>query len=426
MMTVRALLLMATLAGTTAAGITRPSVCLDTQDTLKLWFAQDSLGRRLVDFFDGAVSSIDYACYNSSRLDVDTALVRARSRGVRVRVITDNARLDDDWLAYLRGAGVVVWSDSMGPGASNYMHNKFVARDLDDSDSTNDRVWSASYNPNQDETNADYALEIPSTTLARAYRAEFEQMWGGTGNTPNPSQARFHTAKTDVLAGHSFTVGGYPAKLYFSPQNDNVDTITAVAGRSQTEIAFAVNSFTWENLGTVMLSHWASGDRVFGVIDRADALSPASQYSRLHGAGMPVLIDSVRFGYGTLHEKLMVVDSVVTVTGSANWSNNANNSNDENTLILSNPLLARKFHAEILRRFLEAGGTYPPSGVADAGSTPPTTAQVFCPSPTVIGNLPAGAVLYDACGRRVVSRQPARGAYFLVQAGWIQPVVRFH
>ncbi len=385
-------------------------------ESIRVWFVQDSLAQRLIAFFDSATASIDYCCYNSSRPDVTLALIRAHNRGVRVRVITDNTRLTNQWVSYLRGSGITVWSDSGSTGSGNYMHNKFAIRDLADNDTTNDRVWNASYNPNDGETNADYGMELPSSALAQAYRLEFNQMWGDTGMTPNPSRARFHSAKTDLLPTHQFTVCGAPTYLYFSPQNRVVDTIEAFALRAGREIGFAVNAFTYNDLGIALLSRHSSGCRVFGTFDRANVGDSASEYHRLRQYGVPVLIDSVPFGTGTLHEKIMVIDSEYVVCGSANWSNNANYSNDENTLIIRSPNLARLFMAEIIRRYLEAGGTYPP-GILEQEVWP-------CPTPwsqrrqTIlrladIVTQPTDLCFYDVTGRQIDRTLVRPGIHFV-------------
>jgi phosphatidylserine/phosphatidylglycerophosphate/cardiolipin synthase-like enzyme len=379
------------------------------QETLCVWFTQDSLAARLIDFFGAARTSIDYCCYNSSRPDVTLALISAHDRGVSVRVITDFMRRGDMWVEYLKSVGIVVWDDSVGPNSSAYMHNKFAVRDLADADSTNDRVWVASYNPNINETFADCALEIPGTPLARAYRAEFEQMWGGSGPQPNPATARFHTGKHDVLSTHHFTVNGSPASLYFGPQDDIVDTLVGVADRVQREVGFAVNAFTYDDLGLKMCELWDRGRSIFGTFDNANAGDTVSQYWRLREHGLPVKIDS--FVGGTVHEKTMVIDSIITVMGSANWSSNANNSNDENILILNDPAIARRFMGEIVTRYLEAGGTYPP-GILEQPAARSPLRRHRLQSPR-LKNLLENVEVYDACGRRLSRSRPNSGVYFI-------------
>jgi phosphatidylserine/phosphatidylglycerophosphate/cardiolipin synthase-like enzyme len=350
--------------------------------------------------------------------------MRAHGRGVKVRVITDNARMGDPWVGYLRGSGIVVWSDSGSSGSSNYMHHKFALRDLADADSTNDWLWNSSYNPNDGELNADYALEIPCSDLARAFRLEFEQMWGDTGPVPDPTRARFHRTKTDVLPTHEFTVNGQRARLYFSPQDWVVDTITAVAAAARCEVGFAVNAFTYDDLGLALLDqHW-TGIRVFGTFDRANAGDPASEFWRLRPAGVPVLIDSYPFGSGTVHEKVMVIDSAIVIVGSANWSNNANFSNDENTLVLYDPVLAARFLAEIVARYREAGGTYPPA-VAEPVRAEPLI-RTSAPATPRSPRLPVLAYSYDVLGRRFSGRA-GPGVYFIpTLRRRLYPVVVLH
>ncbi|MGQ9678229.1 MAG: phospholipase D-like domain-containing protein [bacterium] len=385
-----------------------------SSDTIKVWFAQDSLGLRLVDFFNQATVSIDYCCYNSSRVDVTLALINAHNRGVRVRVITDDVRLTNDWVTYLRAAGIPVWSDSVSTSRSAYMHNKFAIRDCADEDPTNDLLWVASYNPNRNEFYADCALEIPHANLCSAYLSEFNQMWGSAGFQPVAESAKFHSAKQDRLHNHYFDINGHPAYVYFSPQNRIVDTIAAFTGRAQSEIFFAINFFTYDPLADTMIAHKNRGITVAGTIDKAGANDPASEYPRLRSWHIPILIDSVPFGNGVLHEKIMVIDSTWSVTGSANWSSNANSQNDENTLILSAPEVARRFHEEILTRYLEANGTYPP-GIFER----PPFINVLKTSPNPVRvNLLIQDEIYDALGRRVPKgNPPPTGVFFKVIDG---------
>ncbi len=381
-------------------------------DTMKIWFTGDSLGLRLCDFLNTATVSIDYCCYNSSRPDVTATLIDAHNRGVKVRVITDNTRLDDHWVNELRNAGITVWSDSGTPYSSAYMHNKFAIKDLGDTDSTNDALWVASYNPNLNELAADYALEIPDSRLTRAYLSEFNQLWGSTGSIPNPDSARFHIGKSDNLLTHRFFINGYPAYLYFSPQTPVVDTITAFTARAENTILFAINSFTYNPLGDTMIHLWQEGIVIAGTIDKAGANHPASEYPRLRTRHIPILIDSVPFGNGILHEKIIVIDSAITIVGSANWSQNANFYNDENIIIFTDPQIARRFLREILDRYLEAGGTYPP-GITEI--TPPAKFK----SPTRFSSPfipPQGTVLWNITGTKIApgTTLPS-GCYFLVE-----------
>jgi phosphatidylserine/phosphatidylglycerophosphate/cardiolipin synthase-like enzyme len=54
-----------------------------------------------------------------------------------------------------------------------------------------------------------------------------------------------------------------------------------------------------------------------------------------------------------LHHKVIVIDEMVVVTGSLNFSNNAADSNDENILILADAGVARLYLEEFARRWAE-------------------------------------------------------------------------
>jgi phosphatidylserine/phosphatidylglycerophosphate/cardiolipin synthase-like enzyme len=267
-------------------------------------------------------------------------------------------------------------------------------------------TWVASYNANRDEVFADYAMEIPGRSVAAAYLGEFNQMWGSAGRQPRPESARFHTGKTDRLATHDVLVNGNPARVYFSPQTPVVDTIAALARRVEREAAFAVFAFTRDDLADELIAARDRGAAVGGLLDRASAGDTASVYRQLRNAHIPVRVDSSL----TVHEKLLVADSSFAVTGSANWSNNANNANDENTLIITDRTLVERLHAEVVRRYVAAGGTWPP-GVEETEDDESRRAAleaticrgVLCLPPSA---LTSRASLFDPTGRAVARLHP--------------------
>lgn len=389
-------------------------------ESISIWFVQDSLAARLIDFFRGARRSLDYCCYNSSRPDVNAALIEVHSRGVALRVITDNARLQNQWVMDLRAAGVPVWSDSIGPNSAAYMHNKFAIRDAADADTSDDIVWLATYNPNVNEVHADCALELPGPALARLFQLEFNQMWGDTGRLPNPQLARFHTGKRNVLPTRTANVCGTTVRVFFGPQDRIVDTITALVSQSAREVFFAINSFTYDPLGDAMHNIWQSGRWVGGTIDRAGALDPNSEFPRLRDWGIPILVDSFPAGNGTVHEKFMVIDSSTAIVGSANWSQNANLANDESVIVFNQPDVTNRLIAEAVRRYHESGGNYPPAVIETVHLTLPRTELAPSISVATTG---LGGELYDVTGRRADNRFGRVGVYFVARAGRLRKLL---
>ena len=52
-----------------------------------------------------------------------------------------------------------------------------------------------------------------------------------------------------------------------------------------------------------------------------------------------------------MHDKVMIIDSQVVVTGSFNYTYSAEKYNDENLLVLYNPQIAEQYLAEFERIF---------------------------------------------------------------------------
>jgi phosphatidylserine/phosphatidylglycerophosphate/cardiolipin synthase-like enzyme len=380
-----------------------------------VYFASDTLIRKLKARIDAATSSIDLCIYNCDSSDITDALIQAKTaRNVRVRVITDDARLGRPWLNNLRSHGVRVWTDSVGPSSSNLMHNKFAVFDRRDADPANDWVWTGSFNVAAGSYNADNAIEVQDSGLAHAYTQEFEQMWGGSDSLPNAAQAEFHNGKTDRLSRHRFVVGADTFRVLFSPQDNPVDTLARLVAGAQSEVGFAIYAFTFRDLALSMKDRHQHSVWVGGTFDLSESTNTSSYFDSLRRWGVPIYSDKFMGAGNLLHEKIMVIDQRIAATGSVNWSNAGNNSNDENSLLCYSSAIAARYRTEIAWRYNEAGGQYPAGAVAEspAPGSPQLTLNIapnpfasLQPPATIRYSLPkAGKVslrLYDVNGKLV-------------------------
>ena len=62
---------------------------------------------------------------------------------------------------------------------------------------------------------------------------------------------------------------------------------------------------------------------------------------------------------GKLHHKSMVLERSVTITGSFNYTDQANRFNDENVFFIHNPEIAEYFIAEIERIYADLAEDFP-------------------------------------------------------------------
>jgi phosphatidylserine/phosphatidylglycerophosphate/cardiolipin synthase-like enzyme len=93
-----------------------------------------ALDERLIDRIAAAQYSIDFCFYNIKRQNIVDTLIAAHSRGIQVRIITEDDHIGNQAVQDLINAGVTVIDDSFGANpSSNYMHNKFAVFDFRDS-----------------------------------------------------------------------------------------------------------------------------------------------------------------------------------------------------------------------------------------------------------------------------------------------------
>ncbi len=314
-----------------------------------------NFAQKLIDRINSATYSIDMALYSFFDLpNVADALVAAKNRGVKVRFVYDN-RTTQNNVQTLINAGIPVLKRTSG--LNGIMHNKFFIFDARDTIQTNDWLWTGSWNVSALEAGwENNVIEINDPTITQAYKIEFEEMWGGSGDLPNSSNAKFGIQKTDNTP-HTFNIGGKTVRVYFSPSDGTMGKITNVIGTANKDIYFAVYAFTRSDIATAINNRFNAGvTDVRGIIDQVN--TTGSQYNFLNSFAQ-------MFGNvgATLHHKYGIVDATqpnsnpAIISGSANWSNAASNDNDENLIIIEDLFIANQYMQEFKRRYNESGGT---------------------------------------------------------------------
>ena len=202
------------------------------------------------------------------------------------------------------------------------MHDKFCT--IGD-----DLVWTGSWNPSQEMTIPNNVVLIQSETLAQAYRAELNELARGTfhGGTQEPGLVRLN---------------GELAESYFCPEDECTKHVLETLNAAQQSIHFMTFSFTDDSIGELLLSKNTSGLDVKGIFDPRK--NNHSEYERLSSFSRIV----------KNHHKVFIVDGKTVITGSFNPSQNANERNDENVLIIRDPLIAAAFEQEFTRLSLSA------------------------------------------------------------------------
>ncbi|MEX0723012.1 MAG: phospholipase D-like domain-containing protein [Gracilimonas sp.] len=340
----------------------------------------------LESIIDSAKTSVDFCIYDFEEKRIAHALVRAKERGARVRVVTDDHNRTDAgeydeaiWKILAEGGVVSVdddgdiynpdgsISDNELVNSGSQMHNKFAIIDYLSPSPDDDYVWTGSTNMTYTGNyNTNHTILIKDTEVAKVYTEEFEQMWGSDDEIPNPNNAGYHKDKVNV-SQNLFDVGGTPVEVYFAPiDRDRTKPsiserlVKLMADEAQHDINFQAFAITpGIPISEQMWNQTSDGQVLLrGAIDRRF-------YSRYKNAGdiwgspeaqlgnrMILQANELR----TLHHKIILVDTehpdpddiAVTVAGSYNFSMNAEMNNDENTLIIYSDEITNQFYQDFM------------------------------------------------------------------------------
>ncbi len=300
---------------------------------------QGSIPETLIALINSAEQAIHIAAFEFNLTPVAEALIAAHRRGVQVLWLTDDdygveadAKEGREQFAMLLDAGIEVRYDDRGA----LMHDKFFIFD-------NAVVWTGSTNVtvNDNFRNNNNVIVLYSPEVAAIYTQEFREMWVGQLGPKSPSK----------VMNQSLVVDGTPLQILFSPEDNVISHLIPLVEQAQTSIRFMAFSFTHDGLEAAMEKRAAAGVDVKGIFETRGSETEFSALPKLYCAGLPMRQDG---NPGTFHHKVIVIDGQIVITGSLNFSANADESNSENTVVVKNVEIAQLYLDEFDRRWLEA------------------------------------------------------------------------
>jgi phosphatidylserine/phosphatidylglycerophosphate/cardiolipin synthase-like enzyme len=317
----------------------------------------------LIQRINNAKRSIDASLYSLSGTvgaDIANALVIARNRGVKIRLIGEYDNSTTAPWTTLQNNGIPYINDRFGINdGTGLNHNKFFV--IDYHGGAPDSIWviSGSWNPTDPGTNDDRQnlIEIQDVALAGAYTVEFEEMWGSNTNVANSQVSRFGSRKLNNTP-HKFVIGGADVECYFSPSDRTTSNIGRILGKAQKSINIATLTLTRRDLADSIITVMNRGAKTRVIL--SNSTDTGTQFSYLQSSGVDIRLKG--FTTGLLHHKYAIVDAEpigytpYVITGSHNWSSSAENSNDENTLIIQDAQIANFYLQEFAARYYEANG----------------------------------------------------------------------
>ncbi len=300
---------------------------------------ESSIAAQLIRRIKQANQSIHIASFEFNLTPVAEILIEAHKRGVDVRWVTDDEHgIEADHetghgqFAMLQRAGIPVKDD----GRRALMHNKFWVFDKN-------TVWTGSTNITKNGIfrNNNNVIVIKSPELAAIYEREFTEMWNG----------EFGPRSTSTVDQQKLNINKDLVRVLFAAEDDVAEHLVPLINSARESIRFMAFSFTHDDLGSAVLERARNGVDVMGIFETTGSETKYSELAKFYNAGLPMRQDTNK---GIFHHKVFIIDGETVVTGSYNFSNNADRSNDENVLIIRDKAIAAEYLKEFDRRWNES------------------------------------------------------------------------
>lgn len=290
------------------------------------------MDEQLVKLMDKATKTLDVADYDFDLENVADAMVRAKQRGVVVRMVTDSDTINNvknkeiqAALDKLKKADIKFIGDERGP----IMHNKFTVVDKQ-------YISTGSWNYTDGDTYKlnNHMIIITNPQLAQNYTVEFEKMF---------VKKQFGPTKDKGVPNPVLTINGVKVENYFASEDGVANKIIDTIKTGKQSIYFMAFSFTHDGIAQAMEERAKAGLKFGGVFETTGSQTQFSEYGKFKKAGLEVYTDGNPW---VMHHKVIIIDEQTVVMGSFNFSDNADKSNDENILIIHDATIAKAFKAE--------------------------------------------------------------------------------
>lgn len=301
---------------------------------------QNYIEAALIDYINAAQDTIHIASFEFNLDAVAEALIAAHDRGVEVQWMTDDEYgIDADeedghgQFAMMEDAGIEVKDDHRGA----LMHNKFWIFDQS-------IVWTGSTNITVNGTlhNNNNVIVLKSKAAAKIFENEFQEMW---------TDDAFGPKSPSTVAQQDIVIDGSKVAIRFAAEDGVANYLAELLATAQTEIRFLAFSFTQDDMGGTVLQRAENGVDVAGVFETRGSETEYSELPIMYCAGLAVRQDG---NPQTMHDKVFIIDRHIVVTGSFNFSNNADESNDENIVVVDNADIAALYLQEFDRIWAQA------------------------------------------------------------------------
>jgi phosphatidylserine/phosphatidylglycerophosphate/cardiolipin synthase-like enzyme len=315
----------------------------------RMFSDQTQISSHLIRAIDATQKTLDIAIYELAIREVRDALVRAKDRGVKVRIVMDQGHLFPEKATGKRTPEVQSLVDAgfqlkmlRGGDAYGIMHNKFAVFD-------GALLETGSYNWTRaaDVQHYENALFDDDAARIASYQNYWNWMWSNAavvddkhppvkpvlddeGHTAPLAPAPQDSARTLNFNGTSLP------RESFTPHG-TAALIAAAIDAAQDTVVVANFSFTHHDLIAALQRAKDRGLKIRVVFDRYQ-YGFLKEMAQMVELGFDVRLSNGKDGQkGVMHNKFVVLDGKLVETGSFNWTFNGELNNYENAAFLDAP-----------------------------------------------------------------------------------------
>jgi phosphatidylserine/phosphatidylglycerophosphate/cardiolipin synthase-like enzyme len=128
--------------------------------------------------------------------------------------------------------------------------------------------------------------------------------------------------------------------VYFSPKGGATEATVQELDNAKTSILVQAYSFTSAPIAKALVAAHQRGVKVEVILDKSHLTEQYTVAPFLAKSGIRVKIDSA---HAIAHNKIMIIDGEVVITGSFNFTKAAEDKNAENLLVIRDMTLSEKY-----------------------------------------------------------------------------------
>jgi phosphatidylserine/phosphatidylglycerophosphate/cardiolipin synthase-like enzyme len=145
-----------------------------------------------------------------------------------------------------------------------------------------------------------------------------------------------------VLIAVATTIGAadLPVEVHFSPHGGCTEAVVRELNKAHSTIYMQAYSFTSKPIAEAMVNARKRGVKVQAIVDKSQRKEQYTEADFLAHSGITTYIDAQ---HAIAHNKIMIIDERVVITGSFNFTTAAEKSNAENLLVITDKATAGKY-----------------------------------------------------------------------------------